>query len=87
MHHPKAPDLLAAGVGRRSPAAAGGRLRPGWSGRLGPVGRLGAVGARCQDRDAPLPLAYLPAQALPGAEPGDPGGLRGLRADQQQVAT
>ena len=30
---------------------------------------------------------YLPAQALPGTEPGDPGGLRGLRADQQQVAS
>jgi len=87
VHHAEAPYLLpATALGCRSPAAGGDRLLPGWSGRLGPLGRLRAVGARRQDRDAPLPLAYLPAQALPAAEPGHPGGLRGLCADQQQVA-
>jgi len=83
VHHPEPPQLPAAG-GRcgRSPALIR-RLLAGAAGRA--ARRLRPVGARRQDRQAPLPLTHLPAQALPAAEPRDPGGLRRLQRNQHQI--
>ena len=53
--------------------------------RLDGCGRVGAVEAGSEDRDALLAVAHVAAELVPGAVSGDAGGLGELDADEDDV--